>query len=153
MATLLLNQQSCPVDLSLIPPLVEAALQAELGRVLEVRILLCEDEVSAWFNQRYRGAVGPTDVLAFPQEPGPAEDPAATPLGDVVIAVPTARRQAEEYGWSVAEELALLALHGVLHLLGYRDEQEEERHQMQAAEARYFERVWGRSIPRVPVEG
>jgi len=153
MATLILNQQSCPVDLSLIPPLLEAALQAERGCSPEVRILLCEDEVSAQFNQTYRHTAGPTDVLAFSQEPGPAEDPAAPALGDLVIAVPTARRQAEEYGWSVAEELALLALHGVLHLLGYRDEQEDERQQMQAAEDRYFEQVWGRSIPRLPGEG
>ena len=68
-------------------------------------------------NRRYRGKDVPTDVLSFPaDEPGE--------LGDVVIALGVARRQAAEAGHSLAIEFRVLALHGLLHLLGYDHEQD-----------------------------
>ena len=75
-------------------------------------------------NRDFRGKDKPTDVLSFPGgnaalAPRDAEAPH---LGDVVIAVPTARRQAGERGEEVARELRTLVLHGVLHCLGYDHE-------------------------------
>jgi probable rRNA maturation factor len=69
-------------------------------------------------NRQYRGADRPTDVLSFPaNEPGQ--------LGDVVIAAGLARRQAAEAGHAVGTELRILALHGLLHLLGYDHERDD----------------------------
>ena len=71
-------------------------------------------------NQRYRGQNRPTDVLSFPAgEPGE--------LGDVVIAAGVAGRQARQAGHAMAVELRVLALHGLLHLLGYDHERDDGR--------------------------
>jgi probable rRNA maturation factor len=71
-------------------------------------------------NRRYRGADAATDVLSFPAgEPGE--------LGDVVIAAGVAGRQARQAGHSMAVELRVLALHGLLHLLGYDHEHDDGR--------------------------
>ena len=69
-------------------------------------------------NRRYRRKDAPTDVLSFPaQEPGE--------LGDVVIALGVARRQAAQAGHSLSTEFRVLALHGLLHLLGYDHERDD----------------------------
>lgn len=76
------------------------------------------------YNRRYRGRDASTDVLSFPA--GPTDVPqAGRHLGDIVIAVPTAARQAHERGHSLERELQLLALHGYLHLLGYDHETDD----------------------------
>lgn len=66
----------------------------------------------------------PTDVLSFPQE-----DPLL--LGDIVISVETALAQAEKAHWPLSSELALLGVHGLLHLIGYDDEEEEGAQEME----------------------
>ena len=78
-------------------------------------------------NRRYRRKNAPTDVLSFPSGDGEY-------LGDVVIAAGVARRQAREAGHSLQHELRLLALHGLLHLLGYDHERDDGR--MARVEAR-----------------
>lgn len=70
-------------------------------------------------NRSYRGKDRPTDVLSFPA--GGGEEG----LGDVLISVPTAERNARRFGRSLAQELDLLALHGFLHLLGYDHERDD----------------------------
>ena len=87
----------------------------------ELTVVITDDERVRELNDRYRGVNSPTDVLAFG---GAAERfveaPGAIPyLGDVVISYPRVRAQAEKQGHSPDRELALLAIHGVLHLLGY----------------------------------
>ena len=69
-------------------------------------------------NERYRRLARPTDVLSFPG----GETPEGRHLGDIVIAVPIAQRQAREAGHDLLRELRILALHGVLHCLGYDHE-------------------------------
>lgn len=69
-------------------------------------------------NRDFRGKDKPTDVLSFPGEPSPE----GRHLGDIVISIPTARRQAAERGASLEEEVRLLLLHGVLHCLGHDHE-------------------------------
>jgi probable rRNA maturation factor len=83
-------------------------------------------------NRRYRGVDSTTDVLSFPASPQP---PASSPcLGDIVIARGVARRQAREAGHSELTEWRVLALHGLLHLLGYDHERDAGR--MRRVEAR-----------------
>ncbi len=88
----------------------------------EVDVLLTTDERVAQLNREFRGVRGPTDVLTFPSDGFPG-----APLGDIAIAIPYAQRQALARGVDLAQELAFLAIHGALHLLGYDDETEPER--------------------------
>ena len=87
----------------------------------EVAIALVGDRKMRALNQRYRGIDRVTDVLAFPAGPSAASAPRGAPriLGDIVIATGVARRQARAAGEAVETELRRLALHGLLHLLGY----------------------------------
>jgi probable rRNA maturation factor len=106
---------------------VKFALQKEGRREKdnEVSVLFTDDDFIADLNQQYRGEGTPTDVLAFPMmDFEDAEDEIIIPgmpnvLGDVVISLDTASRQAETNGVPLRRELALLLIHGTLHLLGY----------------------------------
>ena len=109
---------------------VRAALEAEGVDVpCEVNVLVTGDEGIHQVNLDMRGVDAPTDVLSFPMfdlRPGdkPSRedaDPATglVPLGDMCLSLERARAQAEEYGHSDRRELAYLAVHSVLHLLGY----------------------------------
>lgn len=76
------------------------------------------------FNQRYRDKDVPTDVLSFPGDDEPEPD-GSRHLGDIVISVATAGRQAQSRGHSLPRELKRLTLHGYLHLLGYDHETDD----------------------------
>jgi probable rRNA maturation factor len=92
-----------------------------------VTVALLSDARVRELNRRFRKKDRPTDVLSFPSagvEPGAA---AQRYLGDVVIAAGVARRQAKEAGHSIQTELRVLALHGLLHLLGYDHERDAGR--------------------------
>jgi probable rRNA maturation factor len=98
--------------------LVRRAVKAALGgtavRDAELSIAIIADDQIAALHERYLGAPTPTDVLSFPlHEDGEA------PLGDVYIGLLQAARQAERIGVPLDEELARLAIHGTLHILGY----------------------------------
>jgi probable rRNA maturation factor len=130
---LIKNNQPLPVDQKRLSKLVEKALRVEhFPKPAEVSIVLTNDSNIHELNRKYRGVDRPTDVLAFSQlediEILPEEVP--VPLGDIVISVETAVRQAKEHCHSLEEELDLLVVHGVLHLLGYNDETEEEAEEM-----------------------
>jgi probable rRNA maturation factor len=108
----------------------------------ELSLVLVSDPVMHELNRAWRGKNRPTDVLAFAQREGGAA-PAGL-LGDVVISVDTARRQAAELGHSLAAEGERLLVHGLLHLLGYDHErstpearrmQRKERALLRALEA------------------
>ncbi len=116
------NQNQHPVD--------SKALQSQIGQVLEklgetqceLSLLLTDDAEICQLNKTYRDRDHATDVLSFPQDENAVNESGDTLLGDVVISVETAARQAEEHHLSFNEELILLAIHGILHLLGYDHE-------------------------------
>ncbi len=89
----------------------------------EVSLLLLDDSGIAELNQQYRNRSGPTDVLSFPMYTA-EELRQLHPeiLGDVVISLETAARQAEHAGCSLWEEMSRLLVHGILHLLGFDHE-------------------------------
>ena len=100
---------------------VAETLLAESGFAdAEVSVLLVNDAEIHALNQKWRGYDKPTDVLSWPLEDSPIPGETVA-LGDVVISLDTAYRQAQKRGWSDAEEIALLLVHGILHLLGYED--------------------------------
>jgi rRNA maturation RNase YbeY len=90
----------------------------------ELSIVLVSDRRMQRLNREWRGRDRPTDVLSFSQREGPGPAPDGV-LGDVVISVDTARRQANERGEPVAREGERLLIHGLLHLLGYDHERSE----------------------------
>lgn len=103
----------------------------------EVAVALVPDRHVQQLNRRYRRQNAPTDVLSFPADgPGHPRAGADTTLGDIVIATGVARRQAREAGHTYDTELRVLALHGLLHLLGYDHNEPADAGRMARAEAR-----------------
>ncbi len=102
----------------------EETLLMEGNQGCEVSIFLTDDEEIQKLNKTYRNVDAPTDVLAFAMREGINGDLNCEILGDVVISIPTAFRQASDYGHSFEKELSLLVAHGILHLLGYDHEEE-----------------------------
>jgi rRNA maturation RNase YbeY len=107
----------------------------------ELSVLLVSDRAMRRLNRAWRGRDRPTDVLAFAQREGAGGAPPGL-LGDVVISVDTARRQAAERGARLAEEAERLLVHGLLHLLGY----DHERSAAEAARMRRRERALARRL-------
>jgi probable rRNA maturation factor len=98
-------------------------------------VVITDDEAVRELNRQFRDVDAPTDVLAFGS--GEEDDFVTAPgepayLGDVIISYPRAVIQAEEYAHSIDRELALLTVHGILHLLGYDHVDEAERTKMWA---------------------
>ncbi len=84
----------------------------------EINIVLTDDEYIRSLNKNYRGMDSSTDVLSFSMDENIL-------WGDIYISLDTALKQAEEHGWDLEREIKFLAIHGLLHLLGYNDEDEE----------------------------
>ncbi|HWR06135.1 rRNA maturation RNase YbeY [Sporomusa sp.] len=110
----------------------------------EVSVMLADDDYIRQLNCQYRGKDMPTDVLSFAMnehcsgdhepEITEAPDDIEILLGDIIISLDTTARQAEEFGHSMERELAYLTVHGMLHLLGYDHEVQEERLEMRQEE-------------------
>jgi probable rRNA maturation factor len=138
----LANEQSEQVGMAGLRSLAETILSAEgYPPECEVTILLVSDDEIAGYNERFLERSGPTDVLAFPIEeliPGlvPDNNPHGPPLvlGDVIVAPAYVMRQAVDMGVSYDDEMALMVTHGILHLLGYDHEQDEDAERMESRE-------------------
>ena len=104
----------------------------------ELSVVITDDEEVHDLNRRFRGVDAPTDVLAFGTEEASTTFITAPDapflLGDVIISCPRAQEQATEAGHSLAEEIQLLVVHGVLHLLGYDHAEPEEEALMWACQ-------------------
>ena len=124
----------------------EYAAAPEAPEVVTVNLAILSDDAIARHNQRFKKKDGPTDVLAWDDgDPDPATG--VTHLGDIAVSGETAVREAARRGHGWREELALYALHGLLHLLGMRDGTPAGRRAMAGAQARAFERA-GIDLPR-----
>jgi probable rRNA maturation factor len=128
------------------------------GPAAEMSLLFVDETTIAELNERFLGASGPTDVLAFPMDddlppggrqpdqggrgPGAPTDPGDPPalLGDVVVCPAIAERQAHTRGAQFDDELALLVVHGVLHLLDYDHAESEEATVMRRREQELLDR-------------
>ncbi len=100
----------------------------------EISITLVDDAAIRAINREHRGKDKPTDVLSFPLEPEPFAQERL--LGDIVISIDTARRQAADYDAPLQRELYRLMIHGLLHVLGHDHEAADERAVMEAEERR-----------------
>jgi probable rRNA maturation factor len=108
---------------------------------MEVALLLVDEATIAGLNEQHLGHEGPTDVLAFPMDE-PGESPIAGPaiLGDVVLCPAVAHAQALARGLSPQDELQMLTVHGLLHLLGMDHAEPDEEREMTALTAILLER-------------
>jgi probable rRNA maturation factor len=130
----------------------------------EVSLLFVDEDAMAALNQQFLGKSGPTDVLSFPieDEPGPTgrspdlggsgpgvspEEGTLTLLGDVVICPAVAAVNAVEHEVSLEDEVALLVVHGLLHLLGLDHEDEAEAERMEALEQQLLTRYYRAQVP------
>jgi probable rRNA maturation factor len=98
----------------------------------ELSVIFASDRLMQELNRVYRHQDRPTNVLAFPQLPMPYSSPASAVLGDIVVSLPTAAREACTLQQPLEERVTYLLLHGLLHLLGYN-------HDRSAAECRRME--------------
>ena len=138
--------------------LADERVDERYGVDVEMSLLFVDESTIAELNERFLGNAGPTDVLAFPMDeelppggrrpdqggrgPGAPADPGDPPalLGDVVVCPIVAQRQAVDHGTTPDEELALLVVHGVLHLLDYDHVEPEETAAMRRREHELLQR-------------
>jgi len=132
--------------------LADERVDARFGTDVEMSLMFVDEQTIAELNERFLAGEGPTDVLAFPMDeemppggrqpdeggrgPGAPADPGEPPtlLGDVVICPTVAVRQASEHHVTPDDELALLVVHGVLHLLDYDHAEPDDAAVMQRRE-------------------
>ena len=153
------EQSTVDVDLARWLRLARLVLAEERAPAdAEVSLIFVDEDAITDLNGRFLGGDGPTDVLAFPIDddqlpsgrhpdtggrgPGTATEPSDVPivLGDVVVCPTVAARQAPDHAGTVDDELALLVVHGVLHLLNYDHAEEREAASMQRRERELLDR-------------
>lgn len=111
-----------------------------LDDMTEVDITIVDDEEIHTLNREYRNVDRPTDVLSFALDEGEEDEPELIDgpeehlLGDIIISAETAQRQGEEFGHGLEREIVYLAVHGLLHLLGYDHMTNEDKKIMRAKE-------------------
>ena len=122
------------------PKIIETTLSKgaecqEIPPEAELGVTLGDDEYLQMLNREYRNIDRPTDVLSFALNEG-EEDSSDEEmlLGDIVISVDRVLSQAQEYGHSETRELAYLAIHGLMHIMGYDHEKPEDKKEMRVAE-------------------
>ncbi len=129
-----------PIEMELLEKAVCETL-AEVGQAnVGMAIVMTGDEQLQRLNKQYLGIDAPTDVLSFPadyQDPDSGE----RYLGDILISIPRAQAQAQANAQPVSAEILLLAVHGVLHLLGYDHADETETNIMWTLQARILARL------------
>jgi probable rRNA maturation factor len=131
----ILHESGDDLDVSGLSRLARFVLDAmRVHPMAELCIKLVDEATIAQLNEQWMDKTGPTDVLAFPMDelrPGWVnEEPEEGVLGDLVLCSSVAARQAEEAGHPAADELQLLTVHGILHLLGYDHAEPDEHKEM-----------------------
>jgi probable rRNA maturation factor len=154
------EQEEHPIEVARWAELTKKVLTARgVKGETEVSLLFVDEDAIAALNEQFLGKSGPTDVLSFPIEddPGPTgrspdlggsgpgaqpEEGALTLLGDVVICPSVAARNATEHEVTLDDEVALLVVHGLLHLLGMDHEIDAEAERMEALEQELLNRYY-----------
>jgi probable rRNA maturation factor len=132
------------IDQPRLARLAQAILSSIDEASATLSVILIGDRAMRGLNRRYRKKDRTTDVLAFSMREGPG--PSSVLIGDVVISVPTAAKQAGQLGRSLDDELTALLVHGILHLCGY----DHERSERDARHMQRRERLILRRLGRIP---
>lgn len=143
------------IDKSWLRRLVKQSIATHgIGTEVELSLLITDDATVHELNKKYRGKDKPTDVLSFALEADKRGDASAgfvmppgemVHLGEVIVSYPRAVEQAAERKHPVENELALLVIHGVLHLLGYDHDKPAREREMRSLEQRVLSAVQGRT--------
>lgn len=129
------------VENHMVEPFLREALSALQLVAVEVSVVLCDDAFIHPLNRDYRDKDRPTDVLSFAQREGDFADPDDPMLGDIIISLERAEAQAAERGIPLSQELSLLLVHGLLHLLGYDHIEDDEAEEMEALEKKLLSQI------------
>jgi probable rRNA maturation factor len=143
------EQSEVDLDVDRWRRLAAAVVESERARGELTLTFVDRDEIAA-LNREHMGVEGPTDVLSFPLDAGAPASNSDVPvlLGDVVVCPAVAAEQARRHAGSLDDELALLVLHGVLHVLGHDHADDEQTARMQQHERALLERHhWGGPSP------
>ena len=137
----ILNESGADVDVKELARLARFVMdRMRVHPQAELCVKLVDEDTIAALNEQWMEKEGPTDVLAFPMDelrPGLVnEEPEEGVLGDLVLCQAVAARQAREAGHATADEVDLLTVHGILHLLGYDHAEPEEHAEMFGLQAR-----------------
>jgi probable rRNA maturation factor len=165
------EQTAVPVEVMRWVQLAEHVLRGERAPDdAEMALVFVDRPTITDLNERYLGGTGATDVLAFPLEdeipvgrmpdqggrgPGSTNEPSEPPMaiGDVIVCPDVARAQAEERGIPLDDELALLVVHGTLHLFGYDHAEPDETTRMQQRERMLLDSFAAGDAPVPPARG
>ena len=129
-------------DVNKMKEITRYVLEKEGCKETEVSILLTEDDRIRQLNKRYRNTDEATDVLAFYQQKNKKEALRSNLLGDIVISTETAKRQAKEYNQPLLKEFYLYLIHGLLHLLNYKDETPQDYQDIKEKQEQLLKEVW-----------
>jgi probable rRNA maturation factor len=123
------NQTTLAVDLEALEKIADALSNKE------IELIITDDATMQELNAEYRGKNNVTDVLSFPMEaPFTEQSIFGMPLGSIIIAESLVKNKAEEFGHSTQDELSLLFIHGMLHLLGFDHENDHGEMRMREKE-------------------
>ena len=120
--------------------LICRVLKSERRTRTELSIVFIGDEQMLKLNKTYLHHAYPTDVLSFPLN----EQPETKIEGEVYVNLDQAHRQAQEYGLPICNEVSRLVIHGILHLLGYKDKTARQKQRMSSCENRYLMSRFGK---------
>jgi probable rRNA maturation factor len=131
------NENLTSVDESVLVSAVESTLKVLKKPEMDITLRLTDNEEMRQLNQTFRGEDKTTDVLSFNQNVINPES-GRTYLGDIVVSIPQAEKQAAAQGHSLTAECAFLAIHGTLHLLGYDHYDADEKAEMWVLQDQIF---------------
>lgn len=136
-------QTQHPVEIQALQKRLETIMNALGQGNSELSVLLTDDPGIQDLNREYRAKDQTTDVLSFPQDEEAENGQGQTLLGDVVVSMETAALQAKDHNLSLEEELILLLIHGILHLMGHDHERSAQEAQIMKDKTREtFERIF-----------
>ena len=124
--------------------------ELHLSKSVELSIAVVDEDEMSELHVQWMELPGPTDVLSFPMDElraGTVTEPSLGVLGDIVLCPPVAQRQAEAAGHSTQDELCLLTVHGMLHLLGHDHVEDTEREAMFTLQRDLLEEFLGHEAP------
>jgi probable rRNA maturation factor len=126
------ENKNLPVSIKILKKLSRAAFSLTGKEAGDISLVVCDDQFISRLNTKYKGIEAPTDVLSFTMREEETPQIGSNILGDIIISIDTARRQANAMGETLDEEFLILFIHGLLHLLGYtHNYQKDEKTMME----------------------
>ncbi|MCK4803074.1 MAG: rRNA maturation RNase YbeY [Spirochaetes bacterium] len=126
------ENKNLPVSIKILKKLSSAAFSLTGKEAGDISLVVCDDQFISRLNTKYKGIEAPTDVLSFSMREEKTPQIGSNILGDIIISIDTARRQANAMGETLDEEFLILFIHGLLHLLGYtHNYQKDEKTMME----------------------